>query len=127
MTDVSESGVGPRDQECIPITLNVTPSSIVGGSGSLSGSVTINTLPSGGCSVKVGCNHTSLLGAPGGSWPFVLNFPSGGSMTAEFTLTTNAVTGSTSVTIGSCESDLSAADSANWQATQSITLMVTPP
>ncbi len=84
-------------------------------------SVTVQSVPVGGGSVYVDTSNNSLISPPTGAWPYTLNFPDGGSTTqsATFNLSPNAY-GNT-ITIGSCETDLDPSNSANWQASTTIT------
>jgi hypothetical protein len=125
MSESTDSEMRPMEIHCIPTILTISPSTTVGGSGSLSCSVGIDSLPIGGCSVNVGCDHTSILNPPSGlTWPFAVSFPAGGGTTANFTLTSNTVSTSTVVTVGVCESDENAGNPSNWQETAKVT--VTP-
>lgn len=104
--------------ESIPVELFSTPS-IVAGGGSTNCSITVNQT---GNYVQVSCNYPSILISPSGSWPYHLNFPSGGSLTQSFTINTNSVSSNTTIEIYACEADLNISNPANWQATTNVTV-----
>lgn len=112
---------------CIPSGQGVpvdvtTPSSDYTGPQDTSGSVTVTSVPSGGCYVQVGCDHPSLVSSPSGSWPYNLQYPNGGSTTQNMTLTLSAVSQDTVVVLYACKSGVDSSNPANWTATRTITL-----
>src|SRR5579871_1939748 len=103
----------------IPVVIFGTPGTVAGGNNM---SITVQVNQVGG-SVLVSCDHPGLLTPPGGSWPYTLNFPSGGSTSQSFTVSTSAVSSNTTVKIYACESDLDINNPANWQATNTCLVM----
>ncbi|HEV2472519.1 MAG TPA: hypothetical protein VGS41_07640 [Chthonomonadales bacterium] len=106
----------------IPIVCTANPTSVTGGN-VFSCSITVNSVPSGGCYVWVNTTNSSLFTSPSGSWPYKLVFPSGGSATQSFQVLTSTVHSNTSGVVGSCEADISPTNSSNWQvsATEGVT------
>jgi hypothetical protein len=105
----------------IPIYLSASPDS----SGStFTVTVEVESVPSGGGTVMVGCDSSGTLVPPGGTWPYALNFPAGSSTTGTFTL--SAAQGSSSpavVTVYTYPEDASdPADSSCW--TQAVSVPV---
>jgi hypothetical protein len=109
----------PVSGETIPLFIAVNPSSITGGSGSVT--VTVQVGQTGG-NVQVGTTNPTALNSPSQSWPYTLSFPSGGSTTRTITVTTNQVSSSTGVTIYACPSGVDASNPANWSCSTTVTV-----
>jgi hypothetical protein len=104
----------------IPKRIDLISSPVVGG-GSVTCTITIDALPSGGTTIQVGVDSPGLVSSPSG-WPYGLTYPSGGGITASFTITTNSVASDTSLLIYACSSGSDITNPANWTATATLTI-----
>lgn len=104
--------------QSLPIDIFCTPNTVSGGT-NFGCTITVNQA---GGSILVSCDHPSLLVSPSGSWPYTLNYPSGGSTVATFTIGSNGVSSDTPVKIYACESDWDITNPANWQVVTTVTL-----
>jgi hypothetical protein len=106
-----------------PIIGLPTPSSVTGGNNTSSGVTVAGLGVPAGYYCIIGCTNPSVLKSPTNSWPFNLNFATGSTYQG-FTLGTNSVSQSTTVTIYTCPAGLDPSNSANWSSSTTIT--VTP-
>src|SRR5262245_3497601 len=79
-----------RSSQGLPTNVT-TPSDNYAGAQTTTCSVTVNSVPPGGCYVQVGCDHPSLVSSPNGPWPYNLQYPNGGSATQTMNLTLSSV------------------------------------
>ena len=65
-----------------PNHMDLTGSPVVGGVGSVTCTITVDIVPTGGTTVQVGTDHPGVIISPSGSWPYGLAYAGGGSSTA---------------------------------------------
>ena len=107
--------------DVVPIRASVTPGTQTGGS-SVTITIEVGEVPSQGGSCQVSTDHPEILNSPTGSWPYSFSFPSGSSTTRSFTVTTNAVTSSTTVTVCSARNGVDISNPANWDASTQVSI-----
>lgn len=103
----------------MPLEIGVSPSSVVGGTGTFSVSVSVNQA---GGSIQLDTDHRSLLVSPSGSWPYVMSYPSGAPTSQTVQVTTLQAPQNTQVKLiaGAAGADMS--NPANWSAVASASL-----
>ena len=85
--------------------------------------ITVESVPSSGGTVMVGCDHSAALIPPGGTWPYSLYFPGGTSTTGTVMLAAQNVTSSTVVKVYTFPaSALNPADPSCWTQSVSVTV-----
>jgi hypothetical protein len=111
----------PRSGQATPIIMSV-PTDIISGGASVVESITVNSVPSNGSYIQVGCNHPELVSPPSGSWPYRLLYSGGDPTTKSITVTTSAPSVDTVVILYACKDGVDSTNSANWTATKTVTI-----
>ncbi len=109
------------DPGMIPINVALSASTS-GGVTTVTVSVTVNNVPSGGSYVQVGCNDGSLILPPTGSRPYSLAFADLNTGTESFTVSLSTPSAESIVTFYACPADVDASDSNNWTTSTAITI-----
>lgn len=107
-------------QKVRPVTIVLTPDSLVGGAGQVS--VTIGVSGSAGA-IRVDTNHREAIEPVGGSWPRTVNVPPGAT-SVSLSLATHSVPSTTAANVHACSDDLDISDPANWQVQSVVTILV---
>ena len=100
--------------EGIPINVGL-PNSLPQSSGFYV-SVTVNSVPTNGTSVKLDVSDRTHIAPPSGNWPYTITFAPNSSTTATIWVTTSGTPSSSEASFVSCKSDLDISDPANWTA-----------
>lgn len=108
----------------IPIFLSASTSTVCSGS-TVTISVTVDRIPTGGGTVMVGCTDSAALTPPGGTWPYALSFPSSGSTTQSVALVAQSLSSAEDVQVYTYLTNATnPSDPSCWQ--QVVTIHVVP-
>jgi hypothetical protein len=112
-----------RPEGMIPINLSLSTTN-VDGQATVTITVTVDSVPSDGGTVQIGCDTPSLASSPSATWPYSLSFPGGGATSQTLVITTENPTAITAVIIYASIAGVDSSNPANWAA--EATLTVTP-
>src|SRR5580700_5913925 len=109
----------------IPINMSLPSASIQSGS-SFSVSVTVDSVPSGGGYVQVGCTQPELFTSPSGVWPYQLQYADCTPTTATFTVQVSPNAGSPA-TFFACTAAANPDVPSEWSVYGIVSVSLPPP